>query len=419
MRITILTIGSQGDIQPCIALGRGLQRQGHEVTIATYPNFQSLAIAHKLDFSPINVDIQEMLSGEKGQQLVESGTNPFHLIREFRQLYEPVMSRILADSWQSCQKAEAIIASSVPAYWGYEIAQQLNIPFYFTSPFPVTPNWDFPIPSSPPLNLGNFYNRLTYPVIKLLFWQVFRRSVNQWRESVFGLKPLSVFHDPWSYMEKEGVPFLYSYSSLVLLKPKTWSEQICVTGYWELDDPDFTPPSQLVDFLASGSPPVYIGFGSMTGIDPEQLTKIALQALVKSGQRGILATGWGGLSATELPDGVIQIQQCPHNWLFPQMAAVVHHGGAGTTGASLKAGVPSIIVPFFGDQPFWGQRVNQLGVGPAPIPREQLTTERLAGAIQATVRDREIQSSATRLGHQLQQENGVARAIEAFHNYLP
>jgi UDP:flavonoid glycosyltransferase YjiC (YdhE family) len=170
-----------------------------------------------------------------------------------------------------------------------------------------------------------------------------------------------------------------------------------------------------VDFLQSGPPPVYIGFGSMAGRDPERRAEIALEALKRSGQRGVLLTGWGGLQPRDLPDDVYAVDSVPHDWLFPQMAAVVHHGGAGTTAAGLRAGTPTVIVPFFGDQPFWGRRVAELGVGPAPIPQKQLSVERLAAAIRTAAGDPAMRARAQELGRRIRQEDGVARAVEVFH----
>jgi sterol 3beta-glucosyltransferase len=206
----------------------------------------------------------------------------------------------------------------------------------------------------------------------------------------------------------------------VLPKPPEWGDWIHITGYWFLDHPpEWRPSAGLVDFLRSGPPPVYVGFGSMNNRNPEEVTGLALKALARARQRGLLLTGWGGLSQSDLPDDVFKIETIPHDWLFPQMAAVVHHGGIGTLAAGLRAGVPSIVVPYFSDQPFWGQRVAALGVGPPPIPRQSLTAGHLAAAIQLAVGDPGIRARAAALGEKIRAENGVARAVEAFHRHLP
>ena len=191
-----------------------------------------------------------------------------------------------------------------------------------------------------------------------------------------------------------------------------------MTGYWFLDPSiEWTPPADLVDFLQSGTPPIYIGFGSMGNRKPEETTRIALKALAMTGQRGVLAAGWGGLSQTDLPETVHMISSIPHSWLFPRMAAVVHHGGAGTTAAGLRAGIPSIVVPFFGDQPFWGQRVAKLGVGPVPIPKRQLSAERLTAAINQAVQNRPMRNQAAALGEQIRAEDGIAQAVSIIQHY--
>jgi UDP:flavonoid glycosyltransferase YjiC (YdhE family) len=205
---------------------------------------------------------------------------------------------------------------------------------------------------------------------------------------------------------------LYCYSPAIAPKPPDWSEQAHVTGYWFLDHPSaWQPPADLVRFLGSGPPPVYIGFGSMVSRKPEQTTRIALDALKQSRQRGVIATGWGALSQSDLPSEVFLIESVPHDWLFPKMAAVVHHGGAGTTGAGLRAGVPSIVVPFGGDQPFWAQRVKALGVGPDPIPRGRLTAARLAHAMRVAVTDEPMRKRAVELGETICAEDGIGNAV--------
>jgi UDP:flavonoid glycosyltransferase YjiC (YdhE family) len=199
----------------------------------------------------------------------------------------------------------------------------------------------------------------------------------------------------------------------VIPKPADWDGQMHVTGYWFLDPvDDWNPPADLLEFLQAGSPPVFIGFGSMSTRNPEETTHLILQALACTQQRAIMLSGWGGLHKANLPDTVYMLDSIPFSWLFPRVAVVVHHGGAGTTSAGLRAGVPSIIVPFFADQPYWGQRVADLRVGPAPIPRKKLTAERLAQAIQTAVTDQAMRQRAADLGVKIRAEDGIARAVE-------
>jgi sterol 3beta-glucosyltransferase len=243
-----------------------------------------------------------------------------------------------------------------------------------------------------------------------LFFRLLLPTINACRRDALALPPL-----PWKLyatLDIVAEPILYGYSRHVVPIPPDWGAWLHVTGYWfEGTDPTYQPPAELATFLAAGSPPVYVGFGSMTDQEGEAVTRIVIDALKQAGQRGILLGGWANLGAGDLPPSILRIADAPHDWLFPRMAAVVHHGGAGTTAAGLASGVPSIVVPFFADQPFWGRRVAALGAGPAPIPRKQLTAERLAAAIRQAVGDAEMQRRAANLGALIRSEDGVTAAV--------
>jgi sterol 3beta-glucosyltransferase len=194
--------------------------------------------------------------------------------------------------------------------------------------------------------------------------------------------------------------------------PADWDNSSVVTGYWFLDTPsDWQPPQDLVAFLEHGPAPVYVGFGSMAFHDAARHMAHVLQALRKLGQRAVVASGWGGLKVEEVPASVFVVDSVPHDWLFPQVTAVVHHGGAGTTGAGLRAGKPTVICPFVGDQLFWGRRVAALGVGPRPLPQRRLTGERLAEAIHTAMNDEGMRQRAAALGAVIRSEDGVGQAV--------
>jgi sterol 3beta-glucosyltransferase len=212
---------------------------------------------------------------------------------------------------------------------------------------------------------------------------------------------------------------LYAYSPVVLPTPADWDRSSVAAGYWFLDRPrSWEPSASLRAFLIAGPPPVYVGFGSMPSQDAARTTRIVLAALERTGQRGVLATGWGGLAAADLPPSVYLLAEAPHDWLFPQMAAVVHHGGAGTTAAALRAGVPTVICPFFGDQPFWGRRVATLGAGPPPIPQRRLTVDALSAAVRTAVSDPAIRERAAAVGAAIRAEDGVYNAIAAIEAHV-
>ena len=237
------------------------------------------------------------------------------------------------------------------------------------------------------------------------------------RRDVLDLPPL-----PWSLyatLDISPEPILYGYSRHVVPIPPDWGPWLHVTGYWfGARDPAYQPPAELAAFLAAGPPPVYIGFGSMVDMETAAVTRVVLEALQITGQRGVVSGGWSDLGAGSLPESVLRVGAVPHDWLFPRMAAVVHHGGAGTTAAGLRAGVPSVLVPFFADQPFWGRRVAVLGVGPKPIPRKQLTAERLAAAIREATGDTVMRQRAVDLGARIRSEDGVAAAVEVIESLV-
>lgn len=418
MRITILTTGSRGDVQPFIALGLGLQQAGHRVKLVTHPPFQTMAQSYGLEFAPMGGDVQAIMAQEAGQQMLEA-SNPVQLIRKYAQMVEPLLAEAMADCWQACQDSDAIVGTPYTVS-GFDIAQKLQIPFCMAALMPQSANSEFPFPSLPQtLKLGGWFNSLTYPVLLEGFGLVFRKAINQFRQTTLQLTPLSNWEGLYGRLERAKVPYLYGFSQIVVPKPANWSERLHITGYWFSERPStWTPPQDLQQFLAAGSPPVYIGFGSMTGRDPERMTEIALAALAKTKQRGILLTGWGGINASDLPETVFKLESIPHDWLFPQMAAIVHHGGAGTTAAALRAGVPSIVVPFFGDQPFWGHQLWQLGVSQKAIPKSSLSVDKLDKAIATAVERTPMRQQAKVIGERIRAENGVQQAVAAFQSTL-
>jgi sterol 3beta-glucosyltransferase len=212
------------------------------------------------------------------------------------------------------------------------------------------------------------------------------------------------------------VPVIHGFSEHVVPRPRDWNDRLQVSGYWFIDEDDWIPPAGLQAFIEDGPPPVYIGFGSMSASDPQQVFELIRTALHISGQRAVLAGGWGGVVGVS--DRIYALDSAPHDWLFPRMAGVVHHGGAGTTAAGVRAGVPSLLIPHLGDQPYWARRLHELGVSPPPIKRRLLTPERLAGGLTRLVADRRLRDNAARLGDLIRAEDGVRVAVEHVDRWL-
>jgi UDP:flavonoid glycosyltransferase YjiC (YdhE family) len=269
---------------------------------------------------------------------------------------------------------------------------------------------------SPVHRLPGPLNRLTHVAANQAFWQLCRRPVNGWRGRL-GL-PDHPFLGPYRRMREERRPLLYGFSPAVVPRPADWDPWVHVTGYWFLPEPaGWQPPDELEEFLGDGPPPVCIGFGSMRPRDPEALSDAVVGALRRTGRRAVVQAGWAGLGAADEP-GILVAGEIPHSWLFPRAAAVVHHGGAGTTAAALRAGRPSVVAPFFADQFFWGRRVARLGVGPPPIPQRHLTAEKLATALRGALEDAGMRDRAAALGRRVDREEGVERAAGVLDAHL-
>lgn len=410
-RILILTAGSQGDVQPYIALGKGLQAAGFSVQFATDASFAQWVTEQGLNFAPIQAPFAQLIQTEAGKAAI-AGKSSFTL----KQIM-PMLRQMMDDSWAVADafQPDAIVYHP-KALAGYHIADRLGIPGFLAMALPgYSPTTAFANPIFGGGHYGGLLNWLSYTAfLKVSLWP-FRRLINRWRQETLGLPP---FQHELS-LRGNPVPKLYAYSRHVVPIPPDWDDSDIVTGYWFLDAPsDWQPSADLVAFLDQGPPPVYIGFGSMAAQDATQTAHRVLEAVRQSGQRALLAKGWGGLSPTEVPETVHVLDSVPHDWLFPRCRAVVHHGGAGTTAAGLRAGKPTVICPFFGDQPFWGRRIWELGVGPKPLPQKRLTAEALAQAIRTVTTDTAMHQRAEALGANIRAENGVQQAVAAIRARL-
>lgn len=419
LQIVMLIVGTRGDVQPFIAIGKRLQEDGHRVRLATHANFKEFVLTAGLEFYPLGGD-PKVLAGYMVKNKGFLPSDPSEIPTQRNQIKDIIFSLLPACEEPDLDtgipfQAEAIIANP-PAYGHTHVAEMLKVPLHIFFTMPWTPTSEFPHPLSRVKQPISY--RLSYQIVDALIWLGIRDMINEFRKKKLKLRPITYLSG--SYLSPHDVPHGYIWSPHLVPKPKDWGPNIDVVGFCFLDlASNYEHPDSLVAWLESGKKPIYVGFGSLPVQEPEKMTKIIVQALEITEQRGIINKGWGGLGNLEEPkDFVYLVDNCPHDWLFPRCSAVVHHGGAGTTAAGLKAACPTTIVPFFGDQPFWGERVHARGVGPAPIPVEEFSLQKLVDAIRFML-DPKVKDSAVELAKAMENEDGVAGSVKAFYKHFP
>ncbi|KAM7507903.1 hypothetical protein LguiA_018356 [Lonicera macranthoides] len=419
LKIAILVVGTRGDVQPFLAMAKRLQEFGHHIRLATHTNFRSFVESAGIDFYPLGGD-PRVLAGYmvRNKGFIPSAPGEISIQRkQIKAIIESLLPACTEPDTKSGEpfRAQAIIANP-PAYGHAHVAEALSVPLHIFFTMPWTPTYEFPHPLARVPQSAGYW--LSYIVVDLLIWWGMRGYINDFRKKKLKLSPIayfSMYHGSISHL-----PTGYMWSPHVVPKPSDWGPQVDVLGYCFLNlGSKYQPREEFIQWIHKGSRPIYIGFGSMPLEDPKKITDIIVEALRNTGQRGIIDRGWGNLgSLPQIPDDVFLLEDCPHDWLFPQCSAVVHHGGAGTTATGLRAGCPTTIVPFFGDQFFWGERIHQKELGPTPIPIAELSIEALSNAIRFMLQP-EVKDRAMELSKLIENEDGVEAAVSAFHQHLP
>ena len=443
LNVVIQVVGSRGDVQPFVALGKVLKdRYGHRVRLATHPNFKDFVQENGLEFFSIGGDPSQLMAFMVKNPSLMPGVRSL-VSGDVKQRRRDV-AEYIQGCWRSCYQAgdgmrgaavgdedsendarpfvaDCIIANP-PSFAHIHCAEKLGIPLHIMFTMPYSPTQAFPHPlaniqaSNADTNLTNY---ISYAMIEMLSWQGLGDIINRFRAKCLGLDPISRLWAP-GMLQRLKVPHTYCWSPTLIPKPKDWNSLISISGFYFLKlASEYTPSPELQAFLDAGPPPVYIGFGSIVLKDPNAMTEIIFQAVKETGQRVLLSKGWGGMAADELniPEGVFMLDNVPHDWLFKRVSCVVHHGGAGTTAAGITAGRPTVVVPFFGDQPFWGAMVARAGAGPDPIPHKQLTAQKLAEAIKFCLKPESL-TQAENLASKIAQERGDEMGAQYFHQYL-
>lgn len=397
-------MGTRGDMQPYVALGKGLQARGHEVLLAGPDNFSSWVEGHGLLFHALGVDMEAFIQSPEVRRAMSGRW--LELAKIWNRTILPLMRAMLTATWEAGRKADVLIFH--PKVSGaVDVAEATGATAICASPIPLFPTGDFPLVVST-RNYGRWINRATY-IAFTLARAPYLRMFNRWRAETLGLGRGPVFTPMGGGVRTR----LCAVSPSVIPRPADWGEGEHMTGYWFLeDDSDWRPDPSLAEFLEAGEPPVYIGFGSMTYKDPRALAREIVEGVRQAGVRAIVATGWGGLEEIDVPDSILQIEGAPHGWLFPRVSAVVHHGGAGTTAAGLRAGRPTLVCPLTVDQPFWANRVWTQGCGPKPRPLRRLSADDFALGLKDLVGNPSYRARAGEIAAGINGEDGVARAVE-------
>ncbi|GAA4922468.1 sterol 3beta-glucosyltransferase [Actinomycetospora succinea] len=414
MRVLVTSFGTRGDIQPYLALGGALRARGHDVVLAVPEAFRDEADRVGVRLEPAGSRMLTML-----REVMPELRGARDALRTLGVMRE-AMREHLDEQWAAARAADPeVIVHHPKCLAGPHLAEALGVPGVLSIPLPFySPTRAFPIPFLGGMSLPGRINRATYAFTRMAT-VLYGGMINDFRRRL-GLGRVGRFADPLRNPDGSPVDVLYPFSRHVVPVPADYPPSAHVTGYWFLPpDPAWHPDARLVDFLAAGEAPVYVGFGSMGfGKGADERRDAVLGALVANRLRGVVATGWGGLTAGDAPsDDVLVVDAVPHDWLFDRVAAVVHHGGAGSTAAGLRAGKPTLVCPFLGDQPFWAARVHALGAGPAPLPAGKLAAG-LADRLGDLVGRDDYRERAAEIGQQVRAENGLDHGVRILEDLV-
>jgi UDP:flavonoid glycosyltransferase YjiC (YdhE family) len=410
MRCTLVAIGPRGDVQPMLALGAGLRAAGVHVSVATHAEFADQVRAHGLELRVLQGDAALFFGGAAGVAIRDRLADARAFRRFFNSYLLPFYDTLLREVSDACADADVVIGWPWTRFLT-SIADRFRIPVFVASAYPPLhlPTTAFPNPFQSTSAIADAASirrswRLAYPAL-----QMGDASLNRWRQQTLGLPPIGWRED---LRRLRRLPHLLGFSPAVLPRPADWAPWVDVTGFWFADAAaDYTPPPELRAFLDAGPPPVAIGFSSQVVRDGEALARAVIDGVGQSGLRAVLLGGYGALARVAPTAQVCPVPSVPHAWLFPRVAAVVHHGGSGSTAEALRAGVPNMAVPFGYDQPLWGARLAALGVGPAPIAASALTADALAAALRQLTTDAGMGTRAAAVGKVIRSEDGVGRAV--------
>ncbi|MDO3385653.1 glycosyltransferase [Gilvimarinus sp. SDUM040013] len=418
LNILIITYGSLGDVAPYVALARGFIKKGHAATICTGETFKVLIESNGVQYRYMNDQMTGLINSATGRRSLENLSNIWGFLKvafNVARRIGPIQQDIVRDSWEAAKSSQFdTIIYSPKAYFACHFTEKLDIPSIAAPLFPQhIPTNEFPALGFPPMQfMGTRYNLLTYQLVELLGGLFGGKHIKDWRAQN-DMKPAYTGLDLSSKKSKRTLAVLNAYSGELCPQPTDYASSVITTGFWFLDQKNsWTPPASLVKFLEHENPPVYIGFGSMALAEASELTSIIVDVLGQLNIRAVLATGWGGLQCTDQSSNIYTVESLPHDWIFPKVRAIVHHGGAGTLAAGLRAGKPTLICPIFGDQPFWGKLVHRMKLGPPPLKQTKIQRKNFGIALSDLIENRAYKINAEKISRLILAEGGVEYAVD-------
>ncbi|MGE0802310.1 MAG: glycosyltransferase [Lautropia sp.] len=401
MKFTVLTYGTEGDSRPLAFLCRALIDAGHSATLLA--DRATLGAARVLGVPAVALpgDIRGESSPDQAIAGVVRAGGLGATAKALARIANANAEGWLRAAVDDGRDSDAVLVGGLAAFVGLSAAEALRRPVIGLGMIPITPTREFPSPFLPPRRYPVWFNRVSQELVNQALWLAFRSRTNRVRRTVCGLSPRRRL---W-----RDHPMLYGISPTLCPSPRDWPAQVAVCGQWVRPLGDWKPPAGLQAFLDAGEPPLYVGFGSMVGFDPVAMRESVIAAV--GGRRTVFNPGWSGMDPGGLPSNFLAAGDTPHDWLFPRVSAAVHHGGSGTTHSASRAGIPSVVVPFAGDQFFWAERLVRAGLSPARLDGRRLDASNLAAAIAGTERA-DLRERAAAAGMRMRGEDGLAMAVE-------
>jgi sterol 3beta-glucosyltransferase len=415
MKITFLTLGSRGDVQPYTALAKELIKNGHQAAICTGASFEKFIQENNIAFHEAEADLMGILESEEGKKIFNGGRfNLSKMLKFTKTVIGPAYRKSMDDFLEAARGSDLIVYHP-KALGAADIAEYLNIPCICMPPVPII----YPITEIPNLavsaskDFGPFLNKLTYK-IAAFGESPFMKAINEFRNTSLKLPKRKVGERTYSIQGKP-IPILYPISPFLFKEVESWKDRVFLTGFLFLEENQAVLGEELEDFLARGKRPIVISFSSMPLQDPDSFKDKLVKALKETNNRAVILTGASGMHF-EKDEDIFILVKASHRLLFKEAKGIIHHGGVGTMAEALLSGVPQLMIPFTADQPFWANRLHNQGYALSPITEKNSTVSALAHAFKEMENEKYIRNAKT-IQAVIETENGLKNAVKYIENF--